>query len=81
MRKILFVLACAFLLVSCGKDYSVKGNQVLVHCSESGVETWVRLQVISPEIIRVSALPSRHFVDRKSLAVVSQQGCRHFEVN
>ena len=80
MRKILVFLACAAVLVSCGKDYSVKGNQVLVHCSESHVDTWVRLQVVTPGIIRVSALPNSHFVDRKSLAVVSQPGCRDFKV-
>ena len=80
MRKILFILACALLLASCGKDYSVKGNQVLIRTSESGLDTWIRLQVVSPEIIRVSALPVRQFVDRKSLAVVPQAGCRDFKV-
>ena len=38
----------------------------------------VRLQVISPEIVRVSVSPDGKFHDRKSLAVVPQGSCTQF---
>ena len=76
MRKIFVLLACALLLVSCQKAYTLKGNRVTVPCND----LTVRLEVVTPEIIRVSAVPDGAFSDRASLAVVPQEGCRDFEV-
>ena len=41
----------------------------------------VRLEVVSPEIVRVSAARDGKFSDRKSLAVLPQKGCTDFEVS
>ena len=52
-------------------------------CNEVKVKTdagTVRLQVVSPEIVRVSVSPDGRFSDRKSLAVLPQDGCRDFKV-
>ena len=78
MRKILFLFLLSALLLptSCQKTYKVKGDQVLIPCGEGTI----RLEVIAPEIVRVSAVPEGAFADRQSLAVVSQAGCRDFEV-
>ena len=51
-------------------------NQVLVR-TEAGA---IRLQVVSPEIVRVSVSPDGRFTDRKSLAVLPQEGCTDFTV-
>ena len=76
MKKALLLLAFAALLAGCQKEYSIKGNQVTVPCGESSI----RLQVVSPGIVRVSAAPDGKFGDRQSLAVVPQEGCENFEV-
>ena len=41
----------------------------------------LRLEVVSPEIVRVSAAKDGRFSDRKSLAVLPQEGCTDFEVS
>ena len=41
----------------------------------------VRLQVITPEIVRVSVSPDGRFHDRQSLVVLPQEGCKDFEVS
>ena len=41
----------------------------------------VRLEVVSPEIVRVSAARDGKFSDRQSLAVLPQKGCTDFEVS
>ena len=69
MKKILIVLLLPLLLVSCQKAYTVKGNLVLIPCQDRTV----RLQVISPEIVRVSVSPDGKFNDRQSLVVVPQE--------
>ena len=79
VRRIIPLL-CAVSLTfqACGvKDYKVKGDTVLV--DRAGVS--VRLQVVSPEIIRVNAVPAgAKFTDRKSLVVVPQEGKTSFDV-
>ena len=40
----------------------------------------MRLQVISPEIIRVSEAPEGIFTDRQSLVVLPQKGCTNFTI-
>ena len=52
-------------------------NQVTVK-TETGS---VRLQVISPEIVRVSVSPDGRFHDRGSLVVVPQAGCNDFKLS
>ncbi len=42
--------------------------------------TTVRLQVVSPEIVRVSVSPDGSFSNRGSLAVLPQQGCSDFKL-
>ena len=56
-------VATALLLASC------QGREVKVR-TEAGT---VRLQVVSPEIVRVSVSPDGRFRDRKSLVVLPQQ--------
>ena len=76
MKKAIFFLLLPLLLVSCQKAYTIKGDQVSIPCQDRTV----RLQVVAPDIIWVSAVPGRKFNDRQSLAVVPQAGCREFEV-
>ncbi|MBR3485275.1 MAG: DUF4968 domain-containing protein, partial [Bacteroidales bacterium] len=76
MKKALFFLLLPLLLMSCQRPFTVKDNQVLVPCKEMTI----RLQVVAPDIIRVSAVPGDRFNDRASLAVVPQGSCRDFEV-
>ena len=76
MKKILFLLFLPLLLVSCQRDYSVKGDQVTIPCADQ----LVRLQVLAPDVVRVSAVPEGRFADRQSLAVVAQPRFRGFSV-
>ncbi len=78
MKKIFFLLLLPALLMpaSCQKAFTVQDNQVTIPCRDQQI----RLQVIAPQIIRVSAVPEGPFADRASLAVVPQEGCRAFEV-
>ena len=76
MKKIYLLLLLPLLLASCQRAYTVKGDQVLIPCADQTV----RLQVVAPDIVRVSAVPDGKFSDRKSLAVVPQAGCREFKV-
>ena len=52
-------------------------NQVLVRTADGGA---VRLQVVSPDIVRVSVSPSGRFSDRQSLMVLPQEGCEAFHL-
>ena len=70
LRIVLAVLA--FTLVSCHK------SEVIIPTTDGGA---VRLQVISPEIVRVTQSPDGKFHDRKSLAVLPQKGCTDYEVS
>ncbi len=62
------------LAVSCQRGYKVHSYTVTVPCKDRQI----RLQVISPEIIRVSTTPGERFSGRKSLSVVPQEGCTDF---
>ena len=66
---------CALVTVLCLCACSSK-NQVLVR-TQTGI---IRLQVISPEMIRVSASPDDRLSDRRSLSVLPQEGCGKFTV-
>ena len=79
MRRLFLPVCLALSLVfGCSyPGYKVKGNQVEI---KAGSES-IRLQVISPEIIRVSAVPDgSEFSSRKSLVVVPQSGRSAFDV-
>ena len=52
-------------------------NQVLVRTADGGA---VRLQVVSPDIVRVSISPTGRFSDRQSLMVLPQEGCEAFHL-
>ena len=80
MRKIVSALFAAVLIfTACGnRDFRVKGDRVEINRSQ----TTVRLQVVSPEIIRVSTVPSgSKFSDRKSLVVLPKEETVDFKVN
>ena len=77
MKKILYLLILPLLLLSCQRAYTVKENQVLIPCKDQSV----RLQVVRPDIVRVSAVPGKRFTDRNSLAIVPQDGYRDFSVS
>ena len=74
--KIGLLLLSAVLLSACS-DYRVRQNTVLFPCDNGTV----RLQVVSPEIVRVSVSPDGKFRDRESLAILPQEGCTDFEVS
>ena len=71
MKKAILILSALLALSACCR------NTVVVPC-ENGT---VRLQVISPEIVRVSVSPDRKFRDRKSLVVLPQEGCKDFKLS
>ena len=68
--------ACYCLLVSLALGCTPK-NVVTVKTGTGAV----RLEVVSPEIVRVSAARDGKFSDRQSLAVLPQEGCTDFEVS
>ena len=70
MKKISLILLWVLLACSC------TNNEVKVRC-ETGT---VRLQVISPEIVRVSVSPDGRFRDRQSLAVLPQAQSQDFHL-
>ncbi len=76
-RFLRFLVLSALLVSACSEgDVRVKGNSVTV-CRNGNT---IRLQVISPDIIRVSAAPGESITDRKSLVVVPQRGVTDFDV-
>ncbi len=76
-RFLRFFVLSALLVSACSEgDVRVKGNSVTV-CRNGNT---IRLQVISPDIIRVSAVPGESITDRKSLVVVPQRGVTDFDV-
>ena len=71
MKKILLIAGVLLILSACNR------NTVVVPCDNGAV----RLQVISPEMVRVSISPDGKFHDRKSLVVLPQPGCKDFKVS
>ena len=67
-----FLIVAALLAVSCHKTGEVK-----VRCDDRTI----RLQVVSPEIVRVSVSRDGKFSDRKSLAIVPQSLSDEFEMS
>ncbi|MBR1569237.1 MAG: glycoside hydrolase family 31 protein [Bacteroidales bacterium] len=74
--RVVFGFFTGLMLWACNSDYKVSGDTVTFPCD--GLT--VRLQVISPEVVRVSVSPDGKFPDRRSLAVVPQKGGTEFEV-
>lgn len=70
MKRLYVILL--FLALSCSPNSIVSVN------TGAGL---LRLEVVSPEIVRVSAAKDGRFSDRKSLAVLPQEGCTDFEVS
>ncbi len=70
MKK--FFVMVLVLAVSC-----TSRNEVMVKTADGGA---VRLQVVSPEIVRVSVSPTGRFSDCKSLMVLPQEGCDAFHL-
>jgi alpha-D-xyloside xylohydrolase len=70
MKKFILIAWALLTLSACNR------NTVVVPCDNGAV----RLQVISPEIVRVSVSPNGKFHDRKSLVVLPQQGCKDFKL-
>ena len=94
-KILLLAAAIAVLPPSCGKkEYSVKGNSVIVKLQIPGQAgndgegrhgridrpSQIRLQVLGEKIVRVSATPERKFNDRKSLVVLPRKGKTPFQV-
>ena len=76
-RFLRFFVLSALLVSACSEgDVRVKGNSVTV-CRNGNT---IRLQVISPDIIRVSSAPGESITDRNSLVVVPQRGVTDFDV-
>ena len=71
------VIHHALVLVALCMMACAPKNEVKVD-TEAGT---VRLQVITPEVVRVSVSPDGKFQDRKSLMVLPQKGIGEFSVN
>jgi len=68
--KVRLSLLALLVLISCGK------REVKVVCED----VTVRLQVVSPEVVRVSASPDGKFSSRQSLVVLPSPECKDFTV-
>ena len=71
MKKCKLLAVAVFMLAACNP------SKVKIH-TDSGT---VRLQVLSPEIVRVSVSPDGRFHDRNSLMVLPQRGGAEFTVD
>ena len=71
-RTLILGLGLLLALQGCQSDYKVKGDTVTVKLEnvQPGAPSQVRLQVIGPKLVRVSATPDGAFHDRKSLVVL-----------
>ena len=72
MNKVFLAMGLA-VAVACSASH----NPLVVRTADGGA---VRLQVVSPEIVRVSVSPSGRFSDRASLMVLPQEGCEAYHV-
>ena len=71
-RTLILGLGLLLALQGCQSDFKVKGDTVTVKLEnvQPGAPSQVRLQVIGPKLVRVSATPDGAFHDRKSLVVL-----------
>ena len=81
-RTLILGLGLLLALQGCQSDYKVKGDTVTVKLEnvQPGAPSQVRLQVIGPKLIRVSATPDGAFHDRKSLVVLPVKEKTRFSV-
>ena len=81
-RTLIWGLGLLLALQGCQSDYKVKGDTVTVKLEnvQPGAPSQVRLQVMGPKLIRVSATPDGAFHDRKSLVVLPVKEKTRFSV-
>ena len=81
-RTLILGLGLLLALQGCQSDYKVKGDTVTVKLEnvQPGAPSQVRLQVMGPKLIRVSATPDGAFHDRKSLVVLPMKEKTRFSV-
>ena len=81
-RTLVLGLGLLLALQGCQSDYKVKGDTVTVKLEnvQPGAPSQVRLQVMGPKLIRVSATPDGAFHDRKSLVVLPMKEKTRFSV-
>ena len=81
-RTLILGLGLLLALQGCQSDYEVKGDSVTVKLEnvQPGAPSQVRLQVMGPKLIRVSATPDGAFHDRKSLVVLPMKEKTRFSV-
>ncbi len=75
-------LGLLLALQGCQSGYKVKGDTVTVKLEnvQPGAPSQVRLQVMGPKLVRVSATPDGTFHDRKSLVVLPVKEKTRFSV-
>jgi len=81
-RTLIWGLGLLLALQGCQSDCKVKGDTVTVKLEnvQPGAPSQVRLQVMGPKLIRVSATPDGTFHDRKSLVVLPVKEKTRFSV-
>ena len=81
-RTLILGLGLLLALQGCQSDYKVKGDTVTVKLEnvQPGAPSQVRLQVMGPKLVRVSATPDGAFHDRKSLVVLPMKEKTRFSV-
>ncbi len=81
-RTLVLGLGLLLALQGCQSGYKVKGDTVTVKLEnvQPGAPSQVRLQVMGPKLVRVSATPDGTFHDRKSLVVLPVKEKTRFSV-
>ena len=81
-RTLILGLGLLLALQGCQSGYKVKGDTVTVKLEnvQPGAPSQVRLQVMGPKLVRVSATPDGAFHDRKSLVVLPVKEKTRFSV-
>ena len=81
-RTLILGLGLLLALQGCQSGYKVKGDTVTVKLEnvQPGAPSQVRLQVMGPKLVRVSATPDGTFHDRKSLVVLPVKEKTRFSV-
>ena len=81
-RTLILGLGLLLALQGCQSGYKVKGDSVTVKLEnvQPGAPSQVRLQVMGPKLVRVSATPDGTFHDRKSLVVLPVKEKTRFSV-
>jgi len=72
LHSVTSICATAMLFAACGSDVEYTGNQLTVRVQQGDAKL-VRLEVMGPKIIRVSATAEKTFADKPSLIIVDQK--------